>query len=457
MEAKTRKHDMTQGSEWKLILLFAIPVMLGNLLQQLYSAADGIIVGRFIGEAALSSVGMTNGVTFLCTAFAMGLGVGASVVVSQYFGAGKKDEIPVVIDTGLVLAVGVGAVVMLLAIFGGRTFLSSVMKAPDHLLDDATIYLQIYAAAMIFTFMYNVIAAILRGMGDSKATLYFLIVSAVTNVILDLLFVAVFKWGVIGAAVATSISQTLCALVSLLYLRKRFKPVKGHRFDKKACKMILRMGVPSAIQQSIVSFGNIAMQRLVNGFGQVSIAAYTAGNRLDLFMFVPVMGMSTSLSAFTGQNIGAGNMDRVKRGLRATLVLSCSMAIFISILLKIFGSPVVAMFGLSGDSLARGVEQVNCVTWWFWIFSLYMAIGGAFQGAGDVMTQSAITLLTLFVRVALGYIGVGIGILDYEAAWVTMPIGWGVALTVSIIRYFTGGWKKKAIVGKLAENKSKGE
>ena len=155
VEAKTRKHDMTQGSEWKLLLLFAIPVMLGNLLQQLYSAADGIIVGRFIGEAALSSVGMTNGVTFLCTAFAMGLGVGASVVVSQYFGAGKKDEIPVVIDTGLVLAVGVGIVVMLLAIFGGRTFLSSVMKAPDHLLDDATVYLQIYAAAMIFTVLMS--------------------------------------------------------------------------------------------------------------------------------------------------------------------------------------------------------------------------------------------------------------------------------------------------------------
>lgn len=453
MEAKKRKQDMTQGPEWKLILLFAIPVMLGNLLQQCYSAADGIIVGRFVGEAALSSVGMTNSVTFLCTAFAMGLGVGASVVVSQYFGAGKKDEMPVVVDTALILSIGVGIVVMLLAMFGSRPFLAGVMNSPEHLLDDATVYMQIYAAAMIFTFMYNVIAAILRGMGDSKATLYFLVVSAVTNVILDLLFVAVFKWGVIGAAVATSISQTLCALVSLVYLRKRIKPIKGRRFDKTACKMILRMGVPSAVQQSIVSFGNIAMQRLVNGFGQVSIAAYTAGNRLDLLMFAPIMGLTNAMSAFTGQNIGAGNMHRVKRGLRANLVISFSVAAIISIILKVFCSPVVAMFGLSGDALIRGIEQVNCVTWWFWIFALYMGIGGAFQGAGDVVTQSAITLLTLFVRVALGYIGVGTGILDYEAAWVTMPIGWIVALTVSIIRYFTGGWKKKAIVGKLAENK----
>ena len=217
--------------------------------------------------------------------------------------------------------------------------------------------------------------------------------------------------------------------------------------------MILRMGVPSAVQQSIVSFGNIAMQRLVNGFGQASIAAYTAGNRLDLFMFAPIMGLTNAMSAFTGQNIGAGNMQRVKRGVRANLLISFSVAAIISILLKIFCSPVVAMFGLTGDSLARGIEQVNCVTWWFWIFALYMGIGGAFQGAGDVVTQSAITLITLFTRVSLGYIGVGMGILDYEAAWVTMPIGWIVALTISVIRYFTGGWKKKAIAGKLAENK----
>lgn len=450
MKSKTRNHDMTVGTEWKLILLFAIPVMLGNLLQQLYSACDGIIVGRFVGEAALSSVGMTNGVTFLCTAFAMGLGVGSSVVTSQYFGAKREKEIPVVIDTALILAVGVGLVVTLLAIFGGRAFLSGVMNAPEHLLDEATIYLQIYAAAMIFTFMYNVIAAILRGIGDSKATLYFLMVSAITNIILDLLFVAVFKWGVVGAAVATSISQTLCALVSLAYLRRRFKPVKGHHFDKTACKLILRMGIPSAVQQSIVSLGNIAMQRLVNGFGQASIAAYTAGNRLDLFMFVPILGMGSSLSAFTGQNIGAGNMKRVKRGLRATLVMSLAIALFISALLKIFAPQVVSLFSLSGEALSRGVEQVRCVTWWFWIFALYMAIGGAFQGAGDVVTQSAITLLTLFVRVSLGYLGVATGILDYEAAWVTMPVGWVVALTVSIIRYVTGGWKKKAVAGDLA-------
>ena len=217
--------------------------------------------------------------------------------------------------------------------------------------------------------------------------------------------------------------------------------------------MILRMGVPSAVQQSIVSFGNIAMQRLVNGFGQASIAAYTAGNRLDLFMFAPIMGLTNAMSAFTGQNIGAGNMQRVKRGVRANLILAFSIAAIISILLKIFCSPVVAMFGLTGEALARGVEQVNCVTWWFWIFALYMGIGGAFQGAGDVVTQSAITLITLFTRVSLGYIGVGVGILGYESAWVTMPIGWVVALTISVIRYFTGGWKKKAIAGKLAENK----
>lgn len=450
MEVNTQRNNMTSGKEWRLILLFAIPVMLGNLLQQLYSAADGVIVGRFVGEAALSSIGTTQSVTFLCTAFAMGLGIGAGVVTSQYFGANREKEIPVVIDTALILSCIFGLAVSIIAILGARPFLSVVMKVPTDLLDDAVIYLQIYAAAMIFTFMYNIIASILRGIGDSKATLYFLMVSALTNVVLDLIFVAVFNWGVTGAAVATSISQAMCAVVSLVYLRRRFKSVKGNHFDNAACKLILKLGIPSAIQQSIVSIGHIAMQRLVNGFGQASIAAYTAGNRLDQFMFVPIQGFATALSNFTGQNIGAGNIKRAKRGLRDTIIMGVIVTALMMALLQLFAPQIISLFSLSGEALNRGVEQVHFVSALFWIFTVYMIIGGTLQGAGDVVMQSVITLTALLVRVILGYAGVKLDILGYEAAWVTMPIGWSVALIISVIRYFTGGWKKKAIVGDLA-------
>lgn len=443
---------MTAGTEWKHILLFAIPVMLGNLLQQFYTAADGVIVGRFVGENAFSSIGTTQSLTFLCLAFAIGMGVGASVVTSQYFGAGKDDSIPLVIDTALILSGCLGIIVSILAIILAPAFISTLLKVPQHLMADAVLYLRIYALSLVFSFIYNCIAAILRGMGDSKATLYFLLVSALLNIALDLLFVAVFNWGVAGAAVATSISQTACAVVSYAYLRKRFKPNIGRHFDFEIFKLIVRLGFPSALQQSIVSFGHIAMQRLVNGFGQASIAAYTAGNRLDNFMFVPIQGLGTALSSFTGQNIGAGNLHRTKRGLRYTLLFSLSIAVVLGVLLFIFASPVVSLFSLSGESLARGIEQVRFYSVTFWIFAIYMTLGGVFQGSGDVLTQSAITLSALVVRVVLGYIGVYTAVLGYEAAWVTMPVGWIVALTISLIRYFTGGWKKKAVAGNLAKS-----
>lgn len=443
---------MTTGPEWKHILLFAIPVMLGNLLQQLYTAADGVIVGKFVGENAFSSIGTTQSITFLCLAFAMGMGVGSSVVISQYFGANKTKEIPTVIDTALILSCGLGIIISILSIVFTRFLVSTLLNVPEHLMADSILYFRIYAAALVFSFIYNCIASILRGVGDSKATLYFLLVSTVLNVILDLLFVAVFDWGVTGAAVATGISQVVCALVSYLYLRHRFKAAEENHFDPAVCRMILRLGVPSALQQSIVSFGHIAMQRLVNGFGQFSIAAYTAGNRIDNFIFVPIMGLSTALSSFTGQNIGAGNLHRTKRGLRFTIIVSVTISILISVVLNIFATPVISLFSLSGESLIRGVEQVKFITLVFWIFAIYMTIGGVLQGSGDVLTQSAITLSALVVRVVLGYICVGAGVLGYEAAWVTTPIGWAVALIISIVRYFTGGWKKKAIVGNLSKS-----
>ena len=448
MNAKA--NDMTRGTEWKLILVFAIPVMLGNLLQQLYSAVDGIIVGKFVGEAALSAVGTTQSITFLCTSIAMGLGVGASIMTSQYFGAGRKDDIPLVVDTSLILSGSVGIIVSILGIIFSRFLLGTVLNVPDNLLGDASIYFQIYCAAMLFTFIYNAIAAILRGLGDSKATLYFLLTSTILNVFLDLLFVAVFKWAVIGAAVATSIAQAICAIVSFLYLRRRIKANNGKHFDKASCGVILRLGVPAAIQQSVVSFGHMAMQRLVNGFGQYSIAAYTAGNRIDNFMFVPIMGMSTAMSNFTGQNMGAGQLDRIKKGLRFTILANLTIAVTISVLLYVFATPVISLFSLSGESLARGIEQVRFVTLFFWCFSLYMGICGLLQGSGDVIAQSLISFTTLAVRVILGYIGVALHVLDYEAAWVTMPIGWVVAVLLAVFRYARGTWKKKAVAGSLA-------
>jgi putative MATE family efflux protein len=284
-------------------------------------------------------------------------------------------------------------------------------------------------------------------MGDSKATLYFLIITTVLNVILDLVFVVLFHWGVAGTAVATVISQLVCVSLSILYLRKRYKfESTGVVFDPSLCKKILKLGVPTAIQQTIVSLGNTALQRLVNGFSETSIAAYAAGNRINMLMFVPIFGFQSGLATFTGQNIGAGKLDRVRRGFRVTLVMAMAVSIAACVILYAFAPTVVKMFSLQGEALQYGVEQVRFFALVFCAFTYYMILGAVLQGAGDVVLQSAATLSALLIRVITAYIAVSIGLLSYNAAWVTNPIGWIAAILITTIRYKSGKWKQKVIV-----------
>jgi putative MATE family efflux protein len=444
------KKDMTAGSEWKLILSFTIPIMLTNLLQQFYNTVDGVVVGNFAqnSDLSLSAVGTCAGMTMLFLAFAMGLSVGSGVVVAQYYGAKRYDELAVVVDTSLILLTIFGVVISILGAALTPTLLVHVLKVPDTILPMARSYLQIYCVGLVFQFIYNCAAFILRGIGDSKASLYFLIISTALNIVLDTAFVVAFHWDVPGVAWATVFAQIGCAAASYFYLRRKFPFVKGGRhFDGALCKTVLKIGVPTAVQQSIVSFGNIAMQRLVNGFGEACMGAYTVGSQIMNFVFVPVIGFQSGLANFAGQNIGAGRYDRVKRGYRATIVMSLVITVLFCIVLKVFAEPIIALFGLSDPvAVAMGIEQIQFLTWFFWFFALYMTLGGVLQGAGDTVLQSAATLTALILRIVVGYVGVYFGWFGYAAAWSTSPIGWAAAVLITNIRYFTGGWKKKALV-----------
>ena len=446
------KKDMTKGKEWKLILLFTLPIMAGNLLQQLYNTADGVIVGNFVSEAAFAAVGTTQPLTFLFLSFAIGLSVGVGVVISQYFGAGRHEDLASAIDTSLIMLGILGVAFTLIAWVTTPFLLDVVLSVPEGpILDQAIVYFRIYCLGLFFQFIYNGISYVLRGVGDSKATLYFLMISALLNVGLDLLFVIVFHWDVAGAAIATVISQAACAAVSYIYLRRRFAFVKGGvHFDKAVCKTMLRLGLPVAVQQSIVAFGNTAMQRLANGFGETTIAALSAGNRITSFIFIPIMGFQSGLANFAGQNIGAGEWSRAKRGYWVTHAMAVAVTVVTGAALFFFAEPVVSLFGLSGASLARGVEQIKFLAPLFLVFASYMALGGLLQGAGDTILLSIATLLALAVRVVLGYLFVHIGWMGYNAVWATFPIGWVCALITVNLRYYTGGWKKKAITGKKA-------
>jgi len=441
---------MTTGVEWKTILLFALPLMAGNFLQQLYNIIDGIIVGNFVGEAAFASVATGQPLVFLYLALAIGMSVGVNIVVSQFFGAGKTDKLSVSIDTALILLGALGITLTIIGVTVSGPLLRNVLNVHDDILRDAVVYMSIYSIGLFFTFMYNCIAAILRGFGDSKATLYFLIIATALSTILTILFVPIFGWGVAGAAISTVIAQAASAVVSFIYLRKKFPYEKaGKHWDGEIAKTMVKLGAPVAVQMGVLSLGNAAMWRLVNGFEYTVpgiVAAYGAAIRIDMLILVPIMGFQSGLASFVGQNIGAGKLDRVKRGYRSVVVMSLLITILISAVLYPFAEQIVGLFGLADAALQLGASMIRFLMMFFWVFSIYITTNGLLQGAGDTVMLSVSTLSALIIRVSLGYLAVHLGILGHEAAWVPIPIGWALALIISGVRYFTGGWKKKAII-----------
>ena len=445
------KKDMTSGKEWKLILMFTLPIMAGNLLQQMYNTADNIIVGKFVSEAAFSAVAVTSALAFLFLAFSMGIGTGVGVIISQMFGARREKRLAVAVDTSIILLAILGVIMMVVGWIISPFLLRSVLSVPEELLPISIAYMHVYCIGLPFQFVYNGISFILRGVGDSKASLYFLAITASLNIVLDIVAVKLVSGAIAqtaGTAWATVISQVVCVAISYIYMRRRFPFQKGEQhFDRQICGMALRLGLPIAIQQSVVAFGNVAMQRLVNEFDDKAlIAAFGAGDRLNSFVFVPIIGFQSGLANFAGQNLGAGRLDRVKRGYRATLIMGLAATILLCVILNLFAPQLVQLFGLEGRSITIGTEQLRFYSFCYWFFAMYMILGGVLQGAGDTLLQSIATLTALIIRVVLGYVGVAAGWLGYAAAWQTAPIGWCAAVLITQIRYFTGGWKTKVLV-----------
>ena len=447
------KRDMTVGPEWKHILLFSLPIMAGNLLQQLYNTVDGIVVGNFVSQNALAATGSAGTLAFIFLAFAIGFGNGAGIMTAQLFGAKLYEDLRSAVSTALILLVSLGLFFSLLGCSCARLLLHGLMNVPEgEVLDLAVRYFAVYSIGFVLQFVYNAVAAILRSVGDSQATLYFLIVSSVLNLILDLVFVIVFHWGVAGAAIATVLSQVGSASVSVAYMFKKyaiFRFGKGEFvFRRDKCLLCLRLGVPTTIQQSIVSFGNVFIQRLVNTFGESAMAAYTVGVRIEGYLFVPSVGLSVGVSTFTAQNTGAGRVDRIRRGIRAGTVIVLTFALTLEILSYIFAAPISTLFGVEGSALALSISYVRFLAFFFWMFAVYIAFSGLLQGSGDVLFAMMGSLISLAIRVIVSYFMVQVLEMDFSAIWKAMPIGWIFCLGMVLIRYFTGGWKEKGVVNR---------
>ncbi len=447
--------DLTVGNEGKLIWRFAVPMLIGNMFQQLYQLVDTIIVGNVLGKQALAAVGSTSPIIFSMLALIIGITSGFGVIISQYFGAQQIDKVEKAIST-MLIALGSLSVVM-----GGLGLILNMhilhwLRFPDEIIPQAYTYMNIFFGSTIIIFAFNSISSILRGLGDSKTPLYFLIIATLVNIALDLLFVMVFKWGVAGAAWATIIANAGAFFTAVIYLNRTHKLMNLHNlkvvFDKDIFKEGVRIGLPTGLQQTVVGLGMMALLGIVNKFGTDVIAAYAIGGRIDSFISLPAMALSAALATFTGQNLGAGKIDRIKRGLGYTVKIAMVFCIVLIALIIIFRQQLVSMFNNDLEVIRIGSEYLTIVNSFYFLFILMFIFNGVLRGAGDTLVPMFITILSLWiVRVPLAAI-----LSQYmgeHGIWWSIPIAWFVGMLGAFIYYLSGKWKTKGVVKVVANDK----
>jgi putative MATE family efflux protein len=440
--------DLTQGSEAKRILHFALPMLFGNVFQQLYNIIDSIIVGNYLGKEALGAVGASFPLIFVLISMVIGLSSGATIIIAQYFGAKNYAKVKLAIDTmNVILFISSIVVSAIGIIFSDEIF--KLIKLPAEIIPQATTYFNIFILGSVTMFGFHGTAAILRGLGDSKTPLYFLILSTILNIFLDLLFIVVFGWGIEGVAIATVISQGVSFLMIVLYLNKYHKIIQISflkiNFEWEMFMRSLRIGLPSGFQQTIVSLGLLALFRIVNDFGTDTVAAYSVAGRIDSFAILPAMNFAAAFSTFVGQNLGANKAERVRKGLVATLIMTSIISVSLTLIINIFRTELMRLFSPDTNVIEIGAEYLQIVSLFYILFSVLFVFNAVFRGAGDTLMPMFITLSALWVvRVPLSvFLSQKIGVVGI---WWGIPAGWGVGMTFSLVYYFIGKWKTKVIV-----------
>jgi putative MATE family efflux protein len=440
--------DMTKGSISKLLLMFTIPMFIGSVFQQLYNVVDRMIVGQFIGEKALAAVGASFSVIFLLIALAMGATMGVSVLVSQYYGARNYKKVRLCVETSYLFMTVISLALMLIG-FLGNDFILRLLDTPAEILADAELYLNTIFAGMFLFFGYNLVSAILRGLGDSNTPLYLLIISTLVNIALDLLFVLYFHWGVFGAALATIISQGVSFVGGLYYLQKINRLFRVNywrlRFDREIFTRSMQIGLPSGVQQMLVATGMMVLHRLVNGFGTSAVAAFTAAGSIDAFAMMPAMNLSMAMSTFVGQNIGAGKQDRLKGAVRSGLLMAAAIAVTVSLFVVLFSKWLLLIFTAEPEVLRIGRSYLHIVGSFYLPLMLMFIYTGTLRGAGDTFVPTLLTVLSLWIiRVpAASLLAEHLGI---NGVWWSMPISWGLGAIFSAAYFYSGAWRKNIVV-----------
>ncbi len=450
MKTERKTINMITDSPGRALLLFSLPLILGNLFQQFYNIIDSVVVGQFVGEEALASVGASYSIANVFIAIAIGGGMGSSVVVSQFLGAKQTGNMKTAISTTLINFLSLGIVLGGVGLLFNEQILLW-MNTPANVFDDASVYLGIYFMGLPFLFLYNVQASVFQSLGDSKTPLYLLMFSSVLNIVLDLMFVIIFQMGVAGVAIATLIAQGISAAASFVILMKRLKAYvtteEFHFYDMGMMVNMMRVAIPSTLQQSIVYIGMLLVQSVVNSFGSAVMAGFAAGTRIESICIVPMLAMGNAMSTFTAQNMGAGNTDRVREGYRFSYKMIGLFAVILCITMVLFGDLFISRFlneGSSEIAFQTGMSYIRFIAFFFVFMGLKAITDGVLRGAGDVLVFTIANLVNLAIRVIVSTVFAPI--IGVQAVWYALPMGWAANYLISFLRYLTGKWKNIRLI-----------
>ena len=447
--------DMTVGKPWEDILIFTVPMLIGNIAQQLYNTVDSVVVGNYVGDNALAAVESAGPILNLLIVLFIGISVGASIMVSQYFGARRREDLSIAIANSIVLTAISSIIVMILATVAARPLLV-LLKTPDSILDWCTSYLRILFLGVSGLAFYNILSGILRGLGDSISALIYLIVSSVLNIALDLLFVIKFDMGVAGVALATVIAQAISAMLCLFKLMgmKEMFDFKAQyfRLTQRHGMNIIRLGVPSGVTQAIMSMAMLVVQSLTNSFGEQFIASNVIVMRVDGFAMLPNFSFGTAMTTYAGQNVGARAYDRVANGAKQGTLMAVGFSAAITGLILIFGRHLMAIFTNTADLVTLSMNMMRILAVGYIAMAIIQSLSGVMRGAGDTVTPMWISIvMTIFLRVPIAYGLVHLTkSVDFpggrkESIYVSLLISWVLGAVITSIFYKKGKWRKKAI------------
>lgn len=443
MNEKTKTTMMTEGSVVKNILFFSVPLILGNLLQQLYNTVDSIIVGNYVGSNALAAIGSSTSLVYLLIAFSQGVSVGAGVVISQRLGQKNKEGVQISVHTALALAGILGVILTV----GGILFSKEIllwMNTPEEVLMDAVTYLRLYSAGMVFNVIYNMAAGILNAAGNSRRSLGYLAIASVTNLILDLVFIVGMKMGIAGAAIATNIGQMISCVLAIWFLVRAQTDYKVYlnkiKIHKSTAGLIIKIGLPTGFQNMVISLSNILVQSSVNSFGANAMAGFGAYMKVDGFNVLPVTSFGMAATTFVGQNFGAGKTERVKKGMWMTLGISILYTITTGVLLLTFSETIMQLFSHDPAVIAYGRQAMRFFCPFYWVLSILHALSGTVRGTGKSMPPMIVLLISLCLFRVLWVQFVMPNIASIEGIFMLYPISWTIGSGLMILYTWKGQW-----------------